>query len=393
MRKKEIYLKDQLENIQNKVMKKHFNYYFFSLVVVLAGFGFLFLACLSAPASLQRFNNASYYLSHQLILLSAAVILGFIFYKIPLKIFKKWAPAAFFINFILLFLVFLPFIGLKLGGASRWINLGKFSFQPSEFLKITAVLYLSAWIASKLSDTSISGWKSSAKKGYHNFLYILAPFLILLAIISMAMFFQKDASTLGIISLTLLAVYFSAKTPIWHTFLVIAAGAGSLLFLIKFEPYRLDRWLIFLHPESDPLGKGFQLRQALLSLGSGGIFGKGLGMSTQKFGFLPQAISDSIFAIVGEELGMVGAVILIALFILFFYLGIKIAKNSNDRFSKMTAIGITFWITLQAFINIASTTGIFPLTGIPLPFFSYGGSHLIAEIIGVGLLLNISKNG
>jgi len=374
-------------------MKRHINYYLFFLIIFLVGFGFLFLACLSAPASLQRFNNASYYLTHQLILLAGAVFLGFIFFKIPPKIFKKWEPVVFFINFIILFLVFLPFIGLKLGGASRWLNFGKFSFQPSEFLKITAVLYLSAWIASKLSETSASGWKSSAKKGYHNAVYIFVPFLIFLAIISLAMIFQKDASTLGIISLTLLAVYFSAKTPLWHTFLVILAGAGSLLFLIRFEPYRLDRWLIFLHPDSDPLGKGFQLRQALLSLGSGGIFGKGLGMSTQKFGFLPQAISDSIFAIVGEELGMVGATILIALFVFFFYLGIKIAKNSNDRFSKMTAIGITFWITLQAFINIASTIGIFPLTGIPLPFFSYGGSHLIAEMIGVGILLNISKNG
>jgi cell division protein FtsW len=137
---------------------------------------------------------------------------------------------------------------------------------------------------------------------------------------------------------------------------------------------------------------GFQLRQSLISLGSGGIFGRGLGMSAQKFGFLPQAMSDSIFAIIGEELGAVGCIALIAFFILFFWLGLQVAKNSNDRFSKMTAIGIVFWITLQAFINISSVTGIFPLAGIPLPFFSYGGSHLVVELIGVGLLLNISKN-
>jgi len=347
-------------------MKKHFNYYLFFLVVFLAGFGFLFLACLSVPASLQRFNTANYYLLHQLILLIAGVILGFVFYRIPLKFLKKWAPYIFLANFFCLFLVFLPVIGLKLGGASRWLNFGKFAVQPSEFLKITAILYLSAWIASKLSDAPASGWKSTAKRGYHNAVYIFVPFLMLLAIISIALVLQSDASTLGVISLTLLAVYFSARTPIWHTFLVILAGAGSLLFLIRFEPYRLDRWLIFLHPESDPLGKGFQLRQA---------------------------ISDSIFAIVGEELGIAGAVILIAMFVFFFYLGVKIAKNSNDKFYKMTAIGITFWITLQAFINIASTIGIFPMTGIPLPFFSYGGSHLVAEMIGVGLLLNISKNG
>jgi cell division protein FtsW len=162
--------------------------------------------------------------------------------------------------------------------------------------------------------------------------------------------------------------------------------------LIKFEPYRLDRWLIFLHPNADPLGKGFQLRQSLISLGSGGVFGKGLGMSVQKYGFLPQAMSDSIFAIIGEETGAIGCIALIAIFILFFWLGLQISKNSNDKFSKMTSIGIVFWITLQAFINISSVAGIFPLTGVPLPFFSYGGSHLVVELIGVGLLLNISKN-
>jgi len=187
-------------------------------------------------------------------------------------------------------------------------------------------------------------------------------------------------------------MYFSARTPLWHTLLIIVGGLGGLLFMIRFEPYRLARWFTFIHPNADPLGKGLQQVQSLISLGSGGIFGKGLGMSTQKFGFLPQAMSDSIFAIIGEESGAIGCIALVALFILFFWLGLQIAKNSNDKFSKMTAIGIVFWITLQAFINISSVTGIFPLAGIPLPFFSYGGSHMIVEFIGVGLLLNISKN-
>ncbi|KKQ16767.1 MAG: Stage V sporulation protein E [Berkelbacteria bacterium GW2011_GWA1_36_9] len=374
-------------------MKRHFNYYLFFLIVFLVGFGFLFLASLSASASLQRFGTTNYFLLHQLFYgLLPAIILGFAAYIIPLNFFKRWAPVLVILNLIALFLVFLPFIGSNFWGATRWIDMGKFTVQPSEFLKITAILYLSAWIASKLSESSGSSWKSGAKKGYHNLIYILVPFSIFLAIISLALFFQKDASTLGIIALTLLVVYFSAKTPLWHTLLVIIAGISSLLFFVKFEQYRLDRWLIFLNPEADPLGKGFQLRQSLISLGSGGIFGEGLGMSTQKFGFLPQAMSDSVFAIIGEELGIIGGTILVALFILFFYLGIKIAKNSNDKFSKLTAIGITFWITLQAFINISSAIGIFPLAGIPLPFFSYGGSHLAAEIIGVGLLLNISKN-
>jgi cell division protein FtsW len=374
-------------------MKKHFNYFLFFAVLLLVGSSFLFLACLSSSASLQRFGNTNYYLFHHLLFgLLPGIILGVLAYKISLPFLKKIVPVLVGINIVFLFLVFMPGIGVKIYGASRWINIFGFSFQPSEFLKITAILYLSAWIVSKLSDEKVSDWKSITKKGYHNIIYIFFPFLAFLGLIFVALYFQKDASTLGIVTLTLLALYFSAKTPLWHTLSVIFSGTSILLLMIKFEPYRLDRLLIFLNPNADPLGKGFQLRQSLISLGSGGVFGKGLGMSTQKFGFLPQAMTDSIFAIIGEELGIIGCVAIIAVFILFFWMGIQIAKNSNDKFSKMTAIGIVVWITLQAFINMASAAGIFPLAGIPLPFFSYGGSHLVVELIGVGLLLNISKN-
>ena len=379
------------------MVKKQFNYFLFFLVVFWVGFSFLFFACLSAPVSLQRFGNTNYYLFHQLLFgLLPGIILGFTAYKISLQSFKKWSLALVLINLGLLFLVFFPKIGASAGGASRWIHFGIGSFQPSEFLKITAILYLSTWIASKFSEGRgghpATDWKSITKKGYYNIIYIFIPFVIFLGLIFVALYLQRDASTMGIIAITLLVLYFSAKTPLWHTILVLISGASILLFLIRFEPYRLARWSVFLHPDIDPLGKAFQLRQSLISLGSGGVFGRGLGMSTQKFGFLPEVMSDSIFAIVGEELGIIGCVAFIVAFILFLWLGIKIAKKSNDKFAKMTAIGIVVWITLQAFINIASVAGIFPLTGIPLPFLSYGGSHLAVELIGVGLLLNISKN-
>ncbi len=374
-------------------MKKNFGQLLFFWVIFIIGFSLLFFACLSAPASWERFGNTHYYLFHQLLFgFLPAIFCGIIAYKIPLRVFKKWAPALVLVNVLLLFAVFLPKIGITAGGAARWINLGFTTFQPSELLKITAILYLSAWIASKLSDEKGNDWKTITKKSFHNVLYIFIPFLVFLGIITVALYLQSDASTLGIIAITLLVLYFSAKTPVWHTVLVMFGGLGALLFMIRFEAYRLDRWLIFLHPDTDPLGKGFQLRQSLISLGSGGVFGKGLGMSVQKFGFLPEAMTDSIFAIIGEELGILGAVALITAFVLFFWIGIKIAKNSGDSFSKMVAVGIVFWITLQAFINMASSAGLFPLTGIPLPFFSYGGSHLLVELIGVGLLLNISKN-
>lgn len=375
-------------------MKKHINYFLLFLVLFLVGFSFLFFACLSSSTSLQKFglDHSNYFLWHQLIFgLVPAIILGFIAYKTPLSFIKKWAPLLVFLNILALFLVFIPKLGVSAKGASRWINIFGYGFQPSEFLKISSILYLSAWISSKLSEVNASDWKTITKKGYHNVIYIFLPFIIFLGSISVALFLQSDVSTMGIIALTLLALYFSSKTPLWHTVSIVIGGITALLFMVKFEAYRLNRLLCILHPDADPMGKCYQFKQSILSLGSGGVFGQGLGLSTQKF-FLPEAMTDSIFAIIGEELGILGCVALIVLFVLLFWLGINISRNSNDKFAKMVSIGIVVWITLQAFVNMASVAGIFPLAGIPLPFFSYGGSHLAVEMIGMGLLLNISKN-
>lgn len=373
-------------------MKKHFDYFLFSVVCFLMGFSVIFFFTLSTTASLQRSDNLYYYFLHQFLSgYLPALILGFLAYKIPLDYIKKISPILLVINLFFIFLIFSP-LGVTAGGATRWINLGFFNFQPSEFLKIISILYLSSWIASKLSYEKIKGWKDRVKKGYHNVIYILAPFIIFLSLISIGLYYQRDAGTLGIIALTLLAIYCYAKTPLWHNLVILSLGLSFLLYMVKFEPYRLDRWLIFLNPNHDPLGKGFQLKQSIISLGSGGFWGKGLGMSVQKFGYLPQATSDSIFAVMGEEIGFIGLTVVIIAFVLFFFAGLKISRNSHDTFSKLAAFGIVFWISIQALINMASATGIFPLTGIPLPFFSYGGSHIVVELIGVGILLNISKS-
>lgn len=374
-------------------MKRFINYYFLGLSAFLLAFGLLFLSTLSAISSLQNFGNTNYYLFHQLTAVAIGFVIAAIAYKIPLDLLKKIAPILLLINLAALVSVFLPGIGTKFWGASRWISIGNSTFQPSEFFKIIAIIYLSSWISSRFSDRARKGWAPMAKKGYQNFVKIYAPFLFFLGVVAMLFILQKDITTLGIISITLMVIYFCAGTPFWHTLLTIALGVGSAAFLIISEPYRFQRLSTFLHPEIDPLGIGLQLKQSMIAIGSGGIFGRGLGMSTQKFGFLPQAMSDSIFAILGEETGIVGCVILILLFLLFLYLGFKIANQAQGKFSKLTAIGITTWIVFQAFINIASTMGLFPLSGVPLPFFSYGGSHVVAELIGVGILLNISKNG
>jgi cell division protein FtsW len=374
-------------------MNRHVNYFFLALSLFLIIFGLLFLSTLSAIASLQVFGNTNYYLLHQLVATAIGLVLGFIAYKTPLPFIKKVAPILFWINFVLLIVAAVPILGTKFWGASRWISIGSHTFQPSEFFKITASLYFSSWISGRVAGHTKKNWVAIAKRGYDNLTRLFIPFLILLVLIAGTFYLQRDISTLGIVSVTLLAIYFIAGTPLWNTLLMLIMGMVSAAFLVIKEPYRLDRLLVFLHPNADPLGKGLQLKQSLIAMGSGGLFGKGLGMSTQKFGFLPQAMSDSIVAIIGEELGIVGCIALVVLFLLFLWLGFRISKHATDMFAKLIAVGIPTWIVLQAFLNIASSMGLFPLSGIPLPFFSYGGSHIIAEIIGVGLLLNISKNG
>ncbi len=373
-------------------MNRHINFYFLGVSVFLLVFGLLFLSTLSAIASLKAFNNTHYYIFHQLIGASIGLIFGFIAFKVPLVFLKKVSPLILFLNLLFLVAVIFPFIGTRYLGASRWINIFGVTLQPSEFFKLTIILYVSAWISGNFSDQTKKNWALSAKKEYDNFVWVFLPFSFFLFVIIGVFYFQKDISTLGIIIVTLLSIYFASKTPLWHLLLFIAGGIGGFFMLIRFEPYRMARFLTFLNPDNDPLGKGLQLKQSIIAIGSGGFFGKGLGLSTQKFGFLPESMSDSIFAIIGEETGILGCAVLILLLLWFLYLGFKIADNSNDKFSQLVAVGVTTWIVFQAFINIASSLGLFPLAGIPLPFFSYGSSHLIAEMIGVGLLLNISKN-
>ncbi|MSU54469.1 MAG: putative lipid II flippase FtsW [Candidatus Staskawiczbacteria bacterium] len=374
-------------------MKRRVNYYFLMVAGGLLTCGLLFLSTLSAIASLKIFGNTNYYIFHQLISVAIGLVGGVIMFKLPLPFLKKIAPVLFIVNILLVLAVFLPGIGVKLGGAHRWINIAGNTLQPSEFLKITAILFISAWLSNRISTGGKKNWGGGAKKSFHNFISIYLPFLVFLIIIGFLLLLQRDMSTLGIVCVTLITIYFIAQTPVWHTLLTFILGISSALILIIIQPYRLERLMTFLNPGIDPMGMGHQISQAKLAIGSGGIFGKGLGMSVQKFGALPEPMTDSIFAIVGEELGLIGASALILVFATFVYLGFKIAHNATDKFAKLTAIGLCTWIVFQAFINMASSVGLFPLAGIPLPFFSYGGSHIIAEIIAVGLLLNISKNG
>jgi len=372
-------------------MKKHPDFILLGDIVGLLILGIIILASVSAAISEEYIGNTYYFLKHQLLFgFFPGIVLAYIAFRMPLAFFKKWSFVFLLASLFLMILVFIPHIGFAAGGAVRWIRIGSFTLQPSEFLKLTFLIYLSLWLANHIPQKGKSSIEK--KREGHEFDQTLVGFLIILGIIGLLLILQPDVTTLGIIIFSAIIMYFLAETPLWHMFLIFFLGMGSLAFLIKVEAYRLKRILVFLNPDIDPMGIGYQIKQALITVGSGGIFGLGLGMSSQKYGFLPESMSDSIFAVFAEETGFMGAIILIFLFLIFLWQGFKIARNSQDKFSKLLAVGITSWIIIQAFVNIGSMISIFPLSGVPLPFISYGGSALAMELIGVGLLLNISRN-
>jgi len=371
------------ESLLNKKQKTSVDYFLLIIVSFLLVWGMVTIATTSFPLSLQKYNTPWVYIQHQLIMLILGISAGVFAYKIKIETLKKYAFYLFLFNLFLLFLVFVPKIGVKIGGAKRWLNIGGFLFQPSELLKISFLIYLAAWISNK--KTKI---KEPTKKFF-------IPFIIILTVLVFGLILQPDMTTLEIILLTGIIMYFSIQTPLWHSIILLVLLLIGGLALIKIAPYRMARFVVFLNPDIDPLGLGYQLNQAMIAIGSGKILGIGegfsLGMSRQKFGFLPHPISDSIFAIVSEELGFIGATLLILVFLVFCWRGLKIAKSAPDTFTSLLAIGITSWITLQFLFNAGGIVGVMPLGGVPLPFFSYGGSHLITELAALGILFNISK--
>lgn len=364
---------------------KSLDFILIGITALLITFGIVILASTST-SFIQEEDNVYDLLKHQLLfaLFPGILLAFFLSTKVSLQFLKQKAHLFLLVNLILMVVVFIPKIGIKSGTASRWISLGFVSFQPSEFLKLTFILYLASWLESRIKKSSLSRGKISLKEN-------LLSFLLIIFLIAVLLFLQSDIGTLGVILSTAALMYFFAETPLWHIVLVGIVVLCGFFLLVQLEPYRLERILVFLNPEKDPLGSGYQIKQALIAVGSGKIFGLGLGMSKQKLGLLPHPISDSIFAILAEETGFLGSLILILGFLLFLWRGYKIGKESKDIFSKLTALGITSWILIQTLVNVGSMIGVLPLTGIPLPFISYGGSALITELVGVGVLLNISK--
>jgi len=361
-------------------MKKS-DYFLIGAVTCLVLLGVLIITSVTTAIAQQKFGSPTFYLWRHLIYgLIPGIILGIIAYKIPLGIFRKWIPLLLLANLFLMVLVFVPGIGMKLGNAQSWLNLRFTSFQPSEPLKLIFILYLASWLAARTGKTK------------NEFSGTLAAFMAIIGIITLLLALQPDIGTLGVIVATGFLMYFMAGTPLKHVAMIFWGGLAGLAVLIKIAPYRLSRLSVLFNLDKDPMGLGYQIKQALIAVGSGGIFGTGLSMSIQKFGYLPEPMADSIFAIFAEETGLIGSLIIVSLFLIITWLGFKIAQNAKNNFESLAALGIISWLSIQAFINIGAMLKILPLTGVPLPFISYGGSALVTELIGIGILLNISKH-
>lgn len=356
------------------------DYFLISIIFALTIFGLVVLSSASVVISQEYFGQNYYFLTHQLAFGLLPGLIGFLIcQKINYQYWQKWSFPLLVVGIILLACVFIPGIGFSHGGAKRWINLGFASFQPFEFVKLPFIIYLAALLSRK-------------RKTDHVIKKSLIQVLIVVGIIVLLVGLQPNMSALIILFLIAILIYFLAGLKIY--FLAAIGGLAFLAFsvLIKMNTYRAERLVVFLHPETDPQGIGYQINQALLAIGSGGPFGLGLGHSIQKWKYLPEVVGDSIFAIIAEELGFIGAGILVVLFVLLAWRGLRIAQNASDEFGRLVAGGITGWLFFQAFINIAAISGLVPLTGTPLPFISYGGSAIVVTLAGMGILTNISKH-
>lgn len=348
-------------------------------IIGLTLFGLIMIGSASAVIAERFRGDVYFYLKHQL-LFGATVGLGtfFIGYLVPYYRWRALALPGLVLSLILLVLVFVPGLKIEYGGAARWVGIGPFSLQPTEITKLAIVIYLAALLERK--GTDVRDWRKT-----------VAPFLVITSILSVLIVMQPDVGTLFTIIAIAGAMVFVAGFRLRHLALIILAGLAIFGVIINTASYRLSRIMTYLHPELDPQGIGYQINQALLAVGSGGWWGLGLGRSRQKYHYLPEPAGDSIFAIIGEELGLIRTLFVVGAFMLIGWRGFAIARKAPDVFGRLLACGITAWILTQAFVNMGSIVAITPLTGIPLPFISYGGTALATIMFASGLLLNISK--
>lgn len=355
-----------------RVSTGKFDIILFSIVTSLTLFGLLMIYNSSSVVAYNLFNDKYGFIKDQILWAILGFTAMFVFYRTDYHKLYLIALPMLVLAFILLILVFIPGIGSSALGASRWVDLGFITLQPAEFVKLGLAIYLAAWFSHK-------------EKGR------FGAFLLLMGAILFLIMMEPDLGTASIILFQALVIYFLSGGNIFY-FLFIAPFIGLIgFFYIVSEPYRLARLTSFLNLSNSFHETSYHVKQILIALGSGGIFGLGVGNSLQKYSYLPENVTDSIFPIIAEEFGFIGSVVLVCVFAALIWRCLYIASKAKDQFGKLLAGGIIAFIGIQAVINLAAMTALVPLTGVPLPFISYGGSALIIDMAAMGILLNISK--
>lgn len=379
------------QNKQKKVVKskqKPFDFALCITIFLLLSLGIIMVLSASAPSSLSTNGNSYTYVIKQLVFAIIGIILMFIISRFDYRIYKKFYKIAYIISIVALISVIIPGIGVEVKGAKRWINLGFGNFQPSEIAKIGLIIFYAGYLTEHKNELGFF-WRGCIK----SFCFLIPPIAIL--------FFIQDHLSASVVIIAITSIMMIMGGTKIKDFITIAVAGGSvgaagMLFLATKGTkgtFRLARLTTFLDPWQDPTGDGWQVTQGLYAIGSGGLFGVGLGQSKQKYLYIPEPHNDFIFAIIAEELGFVGCLVVISLFAIFIWRGILTAMKAPDSFGSLLAVGITSLVGIQAIINIAVVTSSMPATGMSLPFFSYGGTALLILLCSMGVLLNISRAG
>jgi len=350
------------------------------ILTILIIFGLVVLSSASVVVATKQHGSAWFFLWNQITRgIIPGILLLFIFRKIPYQKLRPFALPLLTAALGLLILVITTRFGLHFNGATSWLDIGWISFQPAEALKLALILYLAAWLGER--GERLHRWQSG-----------LVPFIVIMGFVCLLLLLQPDLGTLGIVLISSIGVYFVAGAPMKQALLLTLVGVLIIGLFALTSPERWSRIITLIRPTEDTQGSGWQLHQSLIAIGSGGVWGKGFGQSTEKFGLLPEPMGDSIFAVLVEELGFVGGICTVGLFVLLSIFLLQIAARAPDSFGSLIAVGMCFWIATQTLVHMAAVTGIGPLTGIPLPFISYGGSSMAFMLAGMGIVLNISDH-
>ncbi len=348
-------------------------------VLLLSGIGIVMVYSASSAISMEGHNTAFYYMKKQGLFLIISLCVMFVAASFPYKFYKNISYIILFVAIALLVAVLIPALNIKAGGAHRWLNLGGFTFQPAEFAKLALILFL-GYSLSKKQDMVKIFWVGFVP---HALIFILFACLIII---------QPDFGTIVVLGMITWGMMFVAGVKITHLLCPAPLLIPVIYFWIYKVDYRLERIMSFLNPWDDPYNTGYQITQSLKAFGSGGIFGQGIGLGMQKMHYLPEPHTDFIFSIIGEELGLMGVLTILSLYLILLLKGIRIAKTSKTIFGAITATGLTIYIGIQVFINTGVALGVLPTKGLTLPFISYGGTSLVINMAAMGILMNIGAS-